>query len=122
MTDKEIVITIAETLGFKWSGYREEKDTIGWTLNGQYFPRLPDYLNDSNAARELEKVLVAMGPANLCFGHKSYVQKYVEELATLVENDFCHAYAPLRNCFAAIHASPRKKAEAFLKAVGKWKE
>ena len=100
MNKQKQQIAIAEACGYKWPALREKKDSIGWELNGQYIPRLPDYLNDLNAMHEAEKAM-SVDDRN----------RYIDTLGTTYHNswEFCTATAAQR-------------AEAFLRTIGKWED
>lgn len=91
-------IVIAELNGFKWSGLREEKDFIGWTLKGQYWPRLPDYLNDLNAINEVVASL-------------SYT---LRTAYTSVLFDICGSWS------ASVDATAAQRCQAYLRVMCKW--
>lgn len=93
-------IAIAEACGYKWPGLREKKDSIGWMLNGQYIPRLPDYLNSLDAMHEAEK--------------------------TLSPNDryefIGYLFGPDNDEWNIVHATAAQRAEAFLKTLNLWED
>lgn len=73
--------------------------------------RLPDYLADLNAVHEAEKVLT---------GHQAdeYTEILTDRVYRYHEGDRHWA----KSEFFAIHATAAQRAEAFLKALGKWED
>ena len=96
MTDEQINQAIAEACG-----WRKEDGVYMWTVNGIdcTCPELWDWCNDLNAMHAAEKHLFATRKDN----------SYGYELAT-------------GECATMWHATARERAEAFLKALGKWEE
>ena len=70
--------------------------------------KLPDYLNDLNAMYEAEKTFV---------GNVEQESKYATELFRLLNEVFT---SELTVPMGLIHATPKMKSEAFLKAIGGW--
>jgi hypothetical protein len=67
--------------------------------------RLPDYLADLNAIHEAEKTLSCNDK-----------QKYLDILADAPREDIYYTWAD------SVFATAAQRAEAFLRAVGRWKE
>lgn len=94
MTDEQINAAIAEACG-----WRKEDGVYVWTAHGidcTYF-ELWDWANDLNAMHEAEKVLT-----------QEQITDYVIEVM-----QFSHE---------PMLSTARQRAEAFLRAIGKWKE
>jgi hypothetical protein len=102
MTNKQINIAIAKACGWK-----EEEFGPSWY---QSYTKMPDYCNDLNAMHEAEMVLT-----------EEQMAIYAWEIDKAFPPDqqdkiwFSRAY-----CF--VHATAKQRAEAFLRALGKWKE
>jgi hypothetical protein len=98
MTDKQINEAIAEACGWKLEKNYwltpEGCEAFSWDI--------PDYCSDLNAMHEAEKVLVGRD-GEFCIYLTSFN-------LTLVGYE------------AAIHATARQRAEAFLRTLGKWEE
>ena len=124
MTDQQINIAIAESLGWhsksganggvKWV----DKDGIGRNGGGLYgygyndelkLSHLPDYTSDLNACHEFENVL----DLQACGEYARWLRDVV-----LVETKLPWDYGS----FAHIHATARQRCEAYLKTIGKWIE
>ena len=115
MTDQEINIAIAEACG--WTKiHAHPSDGQLWgqhpscpdERNEYYDHRIPDYCNDLNAMREAEKVLT-----------EKQIRSYAFTLAQVLDTT---PTVDLDDQFLNIHAPAQKRAEAFLLAIGKWKE
>ena len=93
MTDQQINVAIAEACG-----WRKEDGVYMWTVNKLdcTCPELWDWCNDLNAMHHAEKLI---------YNHNNMWTAYY--------------YAIGAGPFS-LHATARKKAEAFLKALGKW--
>jgi hypothetical protein len=125
-------IAIAEACGWTWvlwgknsiritapSGYKSNEWRTSEPDNSQTLPRygdliesvehwcggLPDYLDDLNACHEMEKYL---RPG-----------QYPEYVSLLCKNTFDRNDAVLTSV-ALFHATAAQRAEAFLRAIGKW--
>lgn len=100
MTDKKINHAIAQACGIA-KAYKHivlyRTDADGWTYN------CPDYCNDLNAMHEVEKVL----------NDPAMRRAYSSILGCLVKGYIC---------LDATYATARQRAEAFLRALGKWEE
>lgn len=129
MTDQEINIAISEILGVQkkeidkrlaWE--KVERDfqygTIG--INEYYKEHLRvdptpkvivDYANDLNAMHEATKILKGR-----------QVLEYVNNLWEVVAPGADWDSAPTGTFFAFINATARQRAEAFLRALNKWKD
>lgn len=89
-------------LGTKWVN---PKGRINHQCLFPNFPsEVPDYLNDLNAMREAEKVLIAMG------GLPTY--QHFLRFNEIKDND--------EDWYGEIHASAAQRAEAFLRTINKW--
>ena len=124
MTDEQINFAIAETCGWKCAGHPEQvKATEGWEFGYQFVINpdgelvthnsIPDYCNDLNAMHEAEKVLDWQGKikfTEILYRHcpDSYIREYDE-----TEWD---------EIFPLINSTARQRAQAFLKAIGKWEQ
>jgi len=116
MTDEQINIAIAESLGWhsksganggvKWV----DKDGIGRNGGGLYgygyndelkLSHLPNYTSDMNAMHEAEKVLTAEQ-------RRSYVN--------------CIFNLPVSECESNTFATAAQRAKAFLRTIGKWED
>lgn len=75
---------------------------------GCVFTELPDYLNDLNAMHEAEKVLVAKDD-----GSHAGCARYVYA---------SHLYGLVPAGVQPFMATAAQRAEAFLRAIGKWEE
>lgn len=112
MTPELQRIAIAEACGWEKKRYLIESVTIdnceqwmtSWFKDGvEFFPNhLPDYLNDLNACHEMEKSIRQDDPV------------WVEYCNILFERWI--------DPHDAIHTPPHEKSEAFLRALGLWKE
>ncbi len=100
MTSRQQQIKIAELLGYKWPGLREEKDSIGWTLGGAYIPRLPEFTTDLNAMHEAEKIL-----------SPDEKMQYLSNLYNL-----CQVHGSNLK-YSPIYASATDKAKTFLQTI-----
>lgn len=113
-------IAIAEYCGWKWVSPIAEPNKrkgglfdpsgravlLSWNPEASMYspdviPKLPDYLNDLNASHEMEKVLGE-------YRKKEYWQTLCE-ICNFVDDNM-------------IYATAAQRAEAFLKAIGKWEE
>lgn len=95
MTDAQINQAIAKVLG-----WRKEDGVWMWTVNRIDYtsPKLWDWCTDLNAMHDAEKILP--------------IKKIMTYLNQLEKIAGCY-------CFCA---DARERAEAFLRALGKWKE
>jgi hypothetical protein len=107
MTPEAQRIAIAEACG--WTPW--EKSTSGKFFTGptgriDHVVNLPDYLNDLNAMHEAEKTLTS-------------VLHYVQTIGEVVSR----VYGDNRDAIRlSITATAAQRAEAFLRAVGKWND
>ena len=100
MTDEQINATIAKACG--WT----DADILirgGELMYGQ--TKVPDYVNDLNAMHEVEKLLT-----------KTKLQTYLDFLADAPRD---HAH---KTWTTSVFTTARERAEAFLRAIGKWEE
>lgn len=132
MTDEQINIAIAESLGIEptlveWWAWKDDgdggricmsspiKDHVEKWLadNPVYakgfiakpFYRYPNYTADLNACHEFEKTVMLNSHTRL---------NYLAWLGW--ENDYA------ATVFACVHATPRQRCEAYLRTIGKWLE
>ena len=117
MTATEQRIVIA-----KWLGWRELGEPIISHDNGEVIQwwskygeedttRLPDFLNDLNAVHAAEKVL-----QDKC----KYWPDYVDELSKIFP--FSSPNECGINWSQMCHATAAQRAEALLRAIGRWKD
>ncbi len=103
MTPKNQRIAIAEACGWKrWEPKDPTKSVSVWikAIDIEKFDNLPDYLNDLNAAHEMEQVLLE--DANSCLEYCVWLEDNIDT--------------------EAIFSTATQRAEAFLKTLGIWKE
>jgi hypothetical protein len=93
MTDQEINVAIAEACGKDMRICPAHHSRTCCGRQGNF----PDYCTDLNAMHEAEKMLTTVQCA-----------KYETHLGN--------------TCNRVWHATPRQRAEAFLRVIGKWKE
>lgn len=74
------------------------------------FRGIPDYLNDLNAMHEAERQLLIEG---------DYWGIYCDRLLDIVVKTGGYGYTAAD---MYVHATAKKRAEAFLKTIGKWEE
>lgn len=98
MTDQEINIKIAESL--RWAAPEEVRN---WRVN----PTGPDYVHDLDAMRDAEESLT----------EKEQFQ-YHQEVVRQTGTDHWGTAFEWRDRFAALHATARQKAVAFLRMKG----
>lgn len=110
MTPEQQRIAIAESCGFKIEDYKMEDGNIN-------VAPLPDYLNDLNAMREVEKMLL---PDDAQYSQCNF---YASELGRLTGNNNGQGWKSLSNddCFNILHAKAAQRAEAFLRTLNLWK-
>ena len=118
MTDDEINIAIAEACGWRFSplAHIESKPfaTMCWIApNGAdwQMQKLPDYCNDLNAMHEAEQ--------SLWDRDWSLRHEFVNNLARIMNP--IHGYR-MQEAIDLLDATARQRAEAFLRAIGKWEE
>ena len=114
MTDEQINIAIAEHCGFTdilWpTGFHQQmSDEKAKQAGGRWRFPIPDYCNDLNAMHEAEKNMVL---------EPLYWVKLVEVILGFEYLDF----DPHNefSCLEVATASSQQRAQAFLKAIGKW--
>lgn len=96
----------------KACGWTSGVDDFTFDPKGEVCTGFPDYLHDLNAMHEAEKLILAGGP----FGpNRELRRKWRFELWQVVSR-----YAPDLDEEDMIHASAAERAEAFLRALGKW--
>lgn len=127
MTDEQINIAIAESLGWKvrWQNQGgaptlENKpaghcwavwtNPNGWGLDSNYDPIFPpNYTSDLNACHEFEQTL---GGNPLIYNQQDF---YTRELGLIVKQG-------LAECWTIATATACQRCEAYLRTIGKWKE
>jgi len=108
MTPEQQRIAIAEACG--WKMVKDHPDYMPYWEDpngnmiaiGIYGNRFPDYLNDLNAMHEAEKMLIEKDRS-----------RYTDNICGITP---C-AYD---GWFSCAHATAAKRAEAFLRTIGKW--
>lgn len=112
---------IAEACGWRYPGSTDLKfeSWKHWIPPlGSHQRTVPDYLNDLNAMHEAEKVLLAQSKIN---DGESPFHRYFEQLYNLsAGSDAFNEPMKAENWAVCTPASQR--AEAFLRAIGKWIE
>lgn len=106
MNDDQINAAIATECGWE-----VDKRGFGWLGPNGCYPENPNYCEDLNAMHEAEKVL----DYEQCEAYSNAVADIVQ--AANHDQDYPFPW----HC-ARIHAPARQRAEAFLKALGKWEE
>jgi hypothetical protein len=115
MSEEQINIAIAEACGWVFKtnspfvispeGKELWDDDDPLTVEiALYWKRIPDYCNDLNAMHEAEKKLNGIKAA-----------EYARIVTSIAWQSEQPSYAP-------ITATARQRAEAFLKAIGKWED
>lgn len=110
MSDQEINIAIAEACG--WTEVTDNRKfhqcPTGFPPNSEgTLAYVSDYCGDLNAMREAEKVLT-----------EKQIRSYAFTLAQVLDTT---PTVDLDDQFLNIHAPAQKRAEAFLRTIGKWK-
>lgn len=106
MTNEQINAAIAEACG--WTNL--ELCTCKLTTRGTrpvgscYGPHIPDYCNDLNAMHEAESWMIKNKSLNTFWKYAGMLKRHFTHLGD-------DGY---------IHATARQRAEAFLRALGKW--
>ncbi len=109
MTPEDQRIAIAEACGWKNVTQGSPDDPYsGWSNNcfPQPIENLPDYLNDLNAAHEMEKALSEFEFVDYSFHVSKITNTNTGQVVAL---------------FELIHATATQRSEAFLKTKGLWK-
>jgi hypothetical protein len=101
MTKEQINIAIAEACG--WKPAPRER----WELDGRVEQFSPDYCNDLNAMHEAENHLPS--------------DKKEDYWYQLYENCRRSVFSRVEDNYKMLHATARQRAEAFLRAINKWK-
>lgn len=104
MTDQEINIAIAESVGWQEKEIAKKcscPDCQGYECCRWDFTEMPNYVADLNAMNDVETCLEGASVGN-----------YGEELLTLTQQE----------CMPVWNATSRQRAEAYLKTIGKWRE
>ncbi len=112
MTENEQRIAIAEACGWKRTRIgtqsKSDPEPRGWLApNRREFRIIPDYLNDLNAMHEAEKTLKNKGEALIYSNHLRKLQEALPEQEGADINRW------------RWHASAARRAEAFLRTIGK---
>ena len=118
MTPEAQRIAIAGACGWKYREIRSGYESEGWFwCNGEErLSKLPDYLNDLNAMHEAVQSLRRNGD------QFQWLQ-YQQELFRVVWGryfDIGEDYFGSELTWDVIEATAAQRAEAFLKAIGKW--
>lgn len=125
MSDEEMIVAIAESQGCKnvhrWSW--KYRASCPPDYNGS--DDLPDYLNDLNAINNVIKTIPeTMRDAfhdNLhviCMNvGRQFERGWFERMEISEDIGFCST-----TCFHALTATAKQRAEAYLRAIGRWKE
>jgi len=103
MTDEQINRAIAEACGWKWVQSYQWTDSNG--LNAFSWD-IPNYCSDLNAMHEAEKVLT---------------KEQVREYQCFMYDMACEIHTT-HGRWMPYSATARYRAEAFLRALGKWEE
>lgn len=103
MTDEQINIAIAESLGWESCGMASSGKLMGYKT--EEWEQLPNYTADLNACHEFEKTVMLNSHTRL---------NYLSWLGW--ENDYASTV------FACVHATARQRCEAYLRTLGKWIE
>lgn len=114
MIDTEINIAIAEACGYEQKGGRWYYDgkLCYQEAFGEIFEWEPNYCNDLNAMHEAEKVLT------LDSGQYNTYENQLRMLLRVSGRKVANATEEHK----FLTAAARQRAEAFLRALGKWKE
>lgn len=118
MTDTEINTSIAEACGWE-RGYASANDgkvsgaRCGWLRDGIWRLDAPDYCHDLDAMNQAEgcKAIRAQGIMVYLAHLRAVVKRIAPHLATDAEGELS----------AAVFATARDRAEAFLRTIGKWR-
>lgn len=107
MTDEQINIAIAESLGWKQCQHCATHGLKAWRYptDDGCTDTLPNYTADLNACHELEKTVMLNSHTRL---------NYLSWLGW--ENDYASTV------FACVHSTASQRCEAYLRAIGKWIE
>lgn len=116
MTNEEMRVAIAETMGWKDMSFSTswltlpngKKRFLNWSEGESWEDAVPDYPNDLNAMAEVEEWLLVHQPKKLTY--------YENEIGWMLTDG-----GPVPD-FKLIHASAAVRAECFLRTIGKWKE
>ena len=104
MNTEQQRIAIAEACG--WTNFRRGNVSLGINSKSKLIDFVPNYLNDLNAMHEAEKVLIEIGCKGDYRGWDSY-------RITLDE---------MGGSEMSLHTTASRRAEAFLRTLGKWEE
>ena len=107
MSEEEINQAIAEACGWTFGPLRPPANYKPFYGGENWF--LPKFCHDLNAMHEAERILV--GPINI-----TLYMRHLRNILDVSENDAECMQAKL------VHATARQRAEAFLRALGKWRE
>jgi hypothetical protein len=111
MSPEQQRIAIAEACGKTVVTYEGLRDQLYWRENDTVL-KLPDYLNDLNAMHEAEKTLAPSSEFSL--------STYMFELTKLTIPAGTLRRGLVREYI--FHATAAQRAEAFLRANGKWED
>lgn len=118
MSNEQMRIAIAESLGWKQVPDKYYEDRRAWVRSGERCATcdLLDYLNDLNACREFEKTIEVDGDES---------DNYALELLKLTAIHKGEGYHWGSNCdadyFRIATATAPQRCEAYLKTKGLWK-
>lgn len=117
MTDQEINIAIAESVGWQEKEIAKKcscPDCQGYECCRWDFTEMPNYCADLNAMHDVEKSL----------NTREMAWKYLLHLERLMAVTYGLARTqskyPLQG--DSLHATARQRAEAYLRTISKWKE
>ena len=109
MTDQQINIAIAESLGWKLLANNR------WTKPCGIYADLPDYTSDLNACHEFERMLTIKQSSDYVWNLNHY-----HPTATI--HDFDDLTEMRTEAFKIVNATARQRCEAYLRTLGKWIE
>ncbi len=111
MTDEQINLAISEACGWKevepWLN-GDRCFELNQSVCGYRIEDLPDYCSDLNAMHEAENILQRM------------TFEFTQWLLEIVSRDDGPGTWYASGSFAHVHSTARQRAEAFLRALGKW--
>lgn len=119
MTAEEINVAIAEACGRKKIDPPKDQ---GWGQSAKgkswwYVHQLPNYVGDLNAMHEAESILTFDQVGTF----ESHLHRIVHEFLSQAPKQDALFYSS-HTFFLMAHAGAAKRAEAFLRTIGKWKE
>ena len=111
MTDEQINIAIAESLGWESCGMASTGKLMGYKT--EEWEQVPDYTADLNACHEFEK-FITEDTADL--------NGYANNLTKIAAPSVCYGEYSCTETFALLHATARQRCETYPKTIGKWIE